>query len=105
VVKRPAAIEAVLPITLGQFVKLAGLAATGGDAKRIIAAGQVRVNGETDIRRGHKLALGDLVEAGSDAAVVVGRDPAAPTDQPKPDQPKPAEPSPVRPERTVSSQD
>ena len=51
-----------LPITLGQFVKLAGLASTGGDAKRLVTTGAVRVNGEVESRRGRKLALGDVVE-------------------------------------------
>lgn len=57
----PVAVE--LPITLGQVVKLAGMVATGGDAKRLIAAGQVLVNGQTERRRGHKLGFGDVVES------------------------------------------
>ncbi len=65
--------EVVLPITLGQFVKLAGLADTGGDAKRLVTTGQVRVNGEADTRRGRKMTSGDLVEVGDDAAEVVVR--------------------------------
>ncbi len=51
-----------LPITLGQFVKLAGLAETGGDAKSLVASGLVRVNNEVERRRGHRLAPGDIVE-------------------------------------------
>jgi ribosome-associated protein len=50
------------PITLGQFLKLAGLADTGGDAKYIVAAGLVTVNGQVERRRGHRLGLGDIVE-------------------------------------------
>jgi len=67
----PVAVEP--PITLGQFVKLADLAATGGDAKRLIAAGLVRVNDQVEQRRGHKLALGDVVAAQGAAAVAVAR--------------------------------
>jgi ribosome-associated protein len=64
-------------ITLGQFVKLAGMAETGGDAKGLVAAGLVRVNGEVERRRGHKLASGDVVEAqGKTAEVAVGRPPS-----------------------------
>jgi ribosome-associated protein len=69
--KPPESVEAVLPITLGQFVKLAGLASTGGDAKRLVTAGLVRVNDEIETRRGRKLASGDIVEAGGAAAEVV----------------------------------
>ncbi len=57
---RPVAVD--LPITLGQFVKAAGLVGTGGEAKQVIAAGLVRVNGTVDQRRGHKLTAGDIVE-------------------------------------------
>lgn len=48
-------------IKLGQFIKLANLAATGGEAKELIADGQVTVNGEVDTRRGRTLRPGDVV--------------------------------------------
>jgi ribosome-associated protein len=51
-------------IALGQLLKLAGLAGTGGDAKAILAEGAVLVNGDTETRRGRKLRPGDLVEIG-----------------------------------------
>lgn len=51
-----------LPITLGRFMKLAGLAATGGEAKHLVADGSVRVNTEVETRRGRRLADGDVVE-------------------------------------------
>jgi len=61
------------PITLGQFVKLAGLAATGGDAKRLVGSGLVMLNGQVDRRRGHRLSPGDIVEVqGQTAQAVVG---------------------------------
>ena len=69
------------PITLGQFVKLAGLAATGGDAKRLVVSGLVRVNADVERRRGHKLAPGDIVEVqGAAAQVVPGSRSERPTD-------------------------
>jgi ribosome-associated protein len=49
-------------ITLAQFLKFAGVAETGGHAKELIAAGEVRVNGEPESRRGRKLRHGDRVE-------------------------------------------
>jgi ribosome-associated protein len=48
-------------IRLDQFLKLQGLAGTGGQAKRLIQDGQVTVNGEVDTRRGRKLRQGDVV--------------------------------------------
>ncbi len=59
---RPASVHVSLPITLGQFVKVAGLVSSGGEAKQAVAAGAVRVNGEVDTRRGRKLTPGDVVE-------------------------------------------
>lgn len=47
-------------IKLGQAMKLAGLVENGGEAKDIIAAGEVLVNGEVDLRRGRKLYKGDI---------------------------------------------
>jgi ribosome-associated protein len=67
---RPIVVEG--PITVGQFVKLAALAATGGDAKRLVVSGLVRVNGVVEMRRGHKLSVGDVVDVGGDAARVTG---------------------------------
>ncbi|MDO4888346.1 MAG: RNA-binding S4 domain-containing protein [Actinomycetaceae bacterium] len=54
-------IDVRLPIKLGQFVKLASLASTGGQAREIIALGDIEVNGEAETRRGRQLADGDVV--------------------------------------------
>ena len=48
-------------IKLDAFLKFAGAAGTGGEAKLRIADGQVRVNGEVCTRRGRKLRPGDTV--------------------------------------------
>lgn len=48
-------------ITLGQLLKAAGAAGTGGEAKALLAEGSVRVNGEPEERRGRKLRPGDVV--------------------------------------------
>ena len=55
-------------IRLGQFLKLANLVEHGGEAKELIAAGEVQVNGEIDLRRGRQLHLGDVVELRGQAA-------------------------------------
>jgi ribosome-associated protein len=49
-------------IKLGQFLKLANLIESGGEAKQVLAGGIVRVNGEVETRRGRKLQKGDVVE-------------------------------------------
>ena len=49
-------------ICLDQFLKLHGLVETGGEAKQLIQAGQVRLNGVVETRRRKKLAPGDVVE-------------------------------------------
>ena len=55
-------------IRLGQLLKAAGLVDSGGEAKAVLAAGSVTVNGEVDTRRGRQLAPGDVVTLG-DASV------------------------------------
>ena len=50
-------------IRLGQFVKLAGLLDSGGEAKTAISAGAVSVNGRTETHRGRQLVPGDVVSA------------------------------------------
>ena len=50
-------------IKLGQALKLAGIAASGIEAKMLIEDGAVLVNGETETRRGKKLRDGDTVSA------------------------------------------
>jgi ribosome-associated protein len=49
-------------IRLGQFLKLAGVVETGGEAKARIQEGEAKVNGEVETRRGRQLVPGDLVE-------------------------------------------
>ncbi|WP_107705580.1 RNA-binding S4 domain-containing protein [Nocardioides allogilvus] len=60
-------------IRLGQFLKLANLVESGSDAKPVLADGQVRVNGEVEMRRGRQLVAGDVVTlAGQSARVASG---------------------------------
>lgn len=46
-------------IKLDSLLKLAGLCYTGGEAKEVVQAGQVLVNGEVCTQRGKKLRDGD----------------------------------------------
>jgi ribosome-associated protein len=57
-------------IRLGQFLKLAGLIDSGAEAKPLIAAGDVWVNGTVETRRGRQLHRGDVVTLGDDVARV-----------------------------------
>jgi ribosome-associated protein len=50
-----------MPIELSQFLKFGGLVDSGGQAKQVIAAGRVLLNGAVETRKGRKLAPGDRV--------------------------------------------
>ena len=52
--------------TLGQALKVASLVGSGGEAKLLIQAGEVLVNGEVETHRGRKLRKGDVVEVGDE---------------------------------------
>ncbi|MDQ4126555.1 MAG: RNA-binding S4 domain-containing protein [Actinomycetota bacterium] len=52
--------------TLGRALKAASIAGTGGEAKVLIQAGEVSVNGEVETRRGRRLRAGDVVEVGDE---------------------------------------
>jgi ribosome-associated protein len=58
-------------IRLGQLLKLAGLAESGGDARALVEQGAVSVNGEVETRRGRQLHPGDVIALG-DEAVRIG---------------------------------
>lgn len=51
-------------IDLQDFLKLAGLVDTGGEAKFLIQTGEVRLNGEIETRRRKKIRRGDRVMLG-----------------------------------------
>ncbi|WP_139902018.1 S4 domain-containing protein YaaA [Clostridium thermarum] len=53
-------------IKLDSFLKWCGEFAQGSDAKMFILAGNVKVNGEVELRRGRKLRNGDIVEFGNE---------------------------------------
>jgi len=52
-------------IALDALLKATGLAASGGDAKALITAGQVQVDGQVELRRGRKLRPGQVVMLGT----------------------------------------
>jgi ribosome-associated protein len=57
-------------IRLGQLLKAAGLVESGGEAKALLEAGGVTVNGEAEGRRGRQLVPGDVVSSGDETVRV-----------------------------------
>ncbi|MEA2131690.1 MAG: ribosome-associated protein [Solirubrobacteraceae bacterium] len=57
-------------IRLGQLLKLAGLAGSGGEARSLVQEGAARVNGEVETRRGRQLRPGDVVSVDGEAVRV-----------------------------------
>jgi ribosome-associated protein len=54
-------------IRLGQLLKLSNLAGSGADARDLLLASGVTVNGEIETRRGRQLHRGDVVAIGDEA--------------------------------------
>jgi ribosome-associated protein len=48
-------------IRLGQFLKFAGIADSGAEARALLDERTVTVNGEPEVRRGRQLRRGDVV--------------------------------------------
>jgi len=61
-------------IKLDSFLKAVNEAASGGEAKILVADGMVRVNGEPESRRGRKLRPGDAVEISGRIHRIEGED-------------------------------
>ena len=57
-------------IKLDQFLKLARIVQSGGEAKHLIQSGAVLVNGEVETRRGRKLYPNDVVDVLGEQLVV-----------------------------------
>ncbi len=57
-------------IRLDQFMKLSGLAMSGGQAKHLIQGGYVFVNGELETHRSKKVQPGDQVTLGDQTVTV-----------------------------------
>jgi ribosome-associated protein len=59
-------------IRLGQLLKLAGIVDSGGEARALLSAEPVLVNGEPETRRGRQLHPGDTVIAAGSELTVTG---------------------------------
>ncbi|MBW2564508.1 MAG: RNA-binding S4 domain-containing protein [Deltaproteobacteria bacterium] len=54
------------PIELCKILKFESMVSSGGEAKSVIAEGQVIVNGKTETRKRKKIVSGDIVEFGKE---------------------------------------
>ncbi len=54
------------PVELYKILKFEGMVSSGGEAKSIIADGQVLVNGKIETRKRKKIVSGDIVELGKE---------------------------------------
>ena len=59
-------------IRLGQLLKLVDAVPSGAQVKDVLAAGEVRVNGEVEERRGRQVRRGDVVSVSGQEDVQVG---------------------------------
>ena len=54
------------PVELYKILKFEGLVSSGGEAKQVIAAGMVLVNGQVETRKRKKIVSGDVIEFNED---------------------------------------
>jgi ribosome-associated protein len=54
------------PVELFKILKFEGMVSSGGEAKMVIADGQVVVNGDVETRKRKKIINGDVIEFGED---------------------------------------
>ncbi|PCJ92925.1 MAG: RNA-binding protein [Porticoccaceae bacterium] len=54
------------PVELYKILKFEGMVGSGGEAKMVVAGGQVLVNGEVETRKRKKIVAGDIIEFGDE---------------------------------------
>ena len=58
------------PVELFKVLKFEGMTSSGGEAKMLIADGQVRVNGAREIRKRKQIVADDVIEFGGEKFIV-----------------------------------
>ena len=58
------------PVALFKILKFEGMASTGGEAKMLIADGQVMVNGAKELRKRKQIGADDVSEFGGEKFIV-----------------------------------
>ena len=61
----------VEPVELYKILKFEGIAASGAEAKQLVADGGVRVNGVVETRKRNKIFGGDVIEIGDDIFTII----------------------------------
>ena len=69
-------------VRLDQFLQLAGVAGTGGQAKVLIQSGEVTVDGVVETRRRKQLSSGAVVGVGGETFEVAAEEPDDVLDDP-----------------------
>jgi len=54
------------PVELYKILKFEGMVASGGEAKCVIAEGEVLVNGKVETRKRKKIVSGDIIQFGQE---------------------------------------
>jgi ribosome-associated protein len=60
-------------ITLDALLKATGMATSGGEAKAMVAAGKVQVDGQLELRKRCKIRVGQVVSLGESSIRVIER--------------------------------
>lgn len=58
-------------IELYKILKVQGMSNAGGEAKHVIAEGQVTVNGEVETRKRKKIVVGDIVSFNGESVQII----------------------------------
>ena len=58
-------------LELNRLIKYINWAQSGGEANHLVTDGQLRVNGEKELRRRRKLRIGDIVTFDSKTCMVI----------------------------------
>ena len=58
------------PVELYKILKFEGLVSSGGEAKSVIAEGQVQLNGAVETRKRKKIVRGDIIEFGQEKLLI-----------------------------------
>lgn len=58
------------PVELYKILKFEGLVGSGGEAKAMVAEGQVVVNGKIETQKRKKIVSGDVIEFNGEAMLV-----------------------------------
>jgi ribosome-associated protein len=59
------------PLNLTQALKIGGCVQSGGEAKMLIADGQITVNGQPELRKRCKLKAGDTISVAGGPTLVI----------------------------------